>query len=71
MKMRRLMICTTVGLCALSVAAFAADRSRKNPFKSTPLAAPHHGSITTGSKKISVRAAKPEKTAPKNHFWNR
>ncbi len=72
MKSRRLMICTTVGFFALSLAAFAADGSRRSPFKGSPLAAPHHGAVTTaGSKKTSVKAVKPEKTSKKGHFWNR
>jgi hypothetical protein len=56
------MVCTTVSISLLSIAAFATDR--KSPLRASPLAAPHHASYS----KPSVKAAKPVK---KTHFWNK
>jgi hypothetical protein len=68
MNLRRLIICSTVSICLLSSASFAANRPRKNPFKGTPLAAPHHGSYSTVTKKPVAKTDKPVK---KVRFWNR
>ena len=69
MTMRRLMFCSMVVLCSLTVAAFA-EGSRKSPFRGSPLAAPHHGSMNA-STKVNAKPAKIEKVSKKSHFWNR
>jgi hypothetical protein len=63
MNLHRLMVCSTVSICLLSTVSFAANRPRK-----TPLAAPHHGSYSTVTKKPVAKTDKPVK---KVHFWNR
>jgi hypothetical protein len=68
MNLRRLMVCSTVSICLLSTASFAADRPRKNPFKGTPLAAPHHGPYSSVTKKPLAKTDRPVK---KVHFWSR
>ena len=55
------MVCSMVGFFSLSVAAFAADHSRKSPLKYTPRVAAHHG---------SYKPVAEGKTGKKPHFWN-
>ena len=61
MRLHRLMVCSMVGFFSLSVAAFAADHSRKSPLKYTPRVAAHHG---------SYKPVAEGKTGKKPQFWN-
>jgi hypothetical protein len=64
MNLRRLMVCS-VGLYALSVAAFAAG-THKSSIKS-PLAATHHAAYKPGNKPAP---ANPD-AGKKKHFWDK
>jgi hypothetical protein len=65
MDLRRLMVCSAVGLSALSVVAFAAG-THKSSIKS-PLAATHHASYKPGNK---PPATNPD-AGKKKHFWDK
>jgi hypothetical protein len=65
MDLRRLTVCSVVGLCALSVVAFAAG-THKSSIKS-PLAATHHASYKPGNKPTPLNSD----AGKKKHFWDK